>query len=138
MWLTDTSVKRPVFATVLNLLLIVFGVFAATTMSVREYPDIDAPVVSVDTEYVGASAAVVETQITQILENELAGIEGVRSLTSSSQDGRSRITVEFEANRDIDAGALWIPVAQTLEISLACQQMMQASTSVRHLQEFIC
>ena len=105
MWLTDTSVKRPVFATVLNLLLIVFGVFAATTMSVREYPDIDAPVVSVDTEYVGASAAVVETQITQILENELAGIEGVRSLTSSSQDGRSRITVEFEANRDIDAGA---------------------------------
>lgn len=105
MWLSDTSVKRPVFATVLNLLLIVFGIFAASTMSVREYPDIDAPVVSVDTNYVGASAAVVETQITQILENELAGIEGVRSLTSSSQDGRSRITVEFETNRDIDAGA---------------------------------
>ena len=105
MWLTDTAVKRPVTATVFNLLLIVFGVFAATTLSVREYPDVDAPVVSVDTEYFGASAAVVETQITQVLENELAGIEGVRSLTSSSQDGRSRITVEFEPNRDIDAGA---------------------------------
>lgn len=105
MWLSDTSVKRPVFATVLNLLLIVFGVFSVVVMSVREYPNVDIPIVSVDTTYSGASAAIVESQITQILENQLAGIEGVRSITSSSQEGRSRITLEFNLSRDIDAGA---------------------------------
>lgn len=105
MWISDTAVKRPVFATVLNLLLVVFGVFSFQAMSVREYPNIDIPVVSVDTVYPGASAAIVETQITQVLENQLAGIEGVRSITSSSLEGRSRITIEFQLSRDIDAGA---------------------------------
>jgi multidrug efflux pump len=104
-WLSDTAVKRPVFASVINLLLIVFGVVSIYAMSVREYPNVDFPVVSVDTSYPGASATIIESQITQVLENQLAGIEGVRSITSSSQDGRSRITIEFNLSRDIDAGA---------------------------------
>lgn len=105
MWLSDQSVKRPIFATVLNLLLVVFGLFSIAQLSVREYPDIDIPVVSVETRYTGASAAIMETQVTQILENQLAGIEGVRRITSASQEGRSSINIEFELSRDIDAGA---------------------------------
>ena len=68
MWLSDVSVKRPVLATVINALLVVFGLFALASISVREYPDIDPPIVSVSTNYPGASAAVVETKITQVLE----------------------------------------------------------------------
>ena len=88
MWLSDVSVKRPVLATVINALLVVFGLFALANVSVREYPDIDPPVVSVSTNYPGASAAVVETKITQVLEDRIAGIEGLRTLSSSSADGR--------------------------------------------------
>ncbi|MGQ0502270.1 MAG: efflux RND transporter permease subunit [Panacagrimonas sp.] len=105
MWLSDISVKRPVLATVVNLLIVVFGVFALTTISVREYPNIDAPIVSVSTSYTGASAAVIETQITQIIEDQIAGIEGVKTLTSSSRDSRSSISIEFELTRDIDDAA---------------------------------
>tara|TARA_R110000823_G_scaffold62690_5_gene148370 strand:- start:857 stop:1312 length:456 start_codon:yes stop_codon:yes gene_type:complete len=79
MWLSDQSVKRPIFATVLNLLLVVFGLFSIAQLSVREYPDIDIPVVWVETRYTGASAAIMKTQVTQTLENQLAGIEGVRA-----------------------------------------------------------
>ncbi|MGQ0699755.1 MAG: efflux RND transporter permease subunit [Panacagrimonas sp.] len=105
MWLSDISVKRPVLATVINLLIVVFGVFALTTISVREYPNIDAPIVSVSTSYPGASAAVIETQITQIIEDQIAGIEGIKTLTSSSRDSRSSISIEFELTRDIDDAA---------------------------------
>ncbi|MGQ0618835.1 MAG: efflux RND transporter permease subunit [Panacagrimonas sp.] len=105
MWLSDLSVKRPVLATVLNALLVVFGVFALISAPIREYPDIDPPIVSVSTSYVGASAAVIETQITQILEDQIAGIEGIKTLTSSSRDGRSSISVEFELARNIDDAA---------------------------------
>jgi len=105
MWLSDVSVKRPVLATVINALLVVFGLFALLNVSVREYPDIDPPIVSVSTNYPGASAAVVETKITQLLEDRIAGIEGLRSLSSTSNDGRSNITVEFNLSRDIDAAA---------------------------------
>jgi multidrug efflux pump len=104
-WLSDVAVRRPVLATVINALLVVFGLFALFTITVREYPDIDPPFVSVSTNYPGASAAVVETKITEILEARIAGIEGIRSMTSSSRDGRSRITVEFNLNRDVDAAA---------------------------------
>ncbi|HEX4896149.1 MAG TPA: efflux RND transporter permease subunit [Solimonas sp.] len=97
--------KRPVFATVINLLLVVFGLVALLSITVREYPDIDPPVVSVVTRYAGASAGVVETQITQIVEDQIAGIEGVRSISSSSRDGRSNITIEFNLGRDVDAAA---------------------------------
>jgi len=105
MWLSDVSVKRPVLATVINALLVVFGLFALANVSVREYPDIDPPIVSVSTWYPGASASVVETKITQVLEDRIAGIEGLRTLSSSSRDGNSNITVEFQLSRDIDDAA---------------------------------
>ncbi|MGH8481030.1 MAG: efflux RND transporter permease subunit, partial [Nevskiaceae bacterium] len=105
MWLSDVSVKRPVLATVINALLVVFGLFALTHVSVREYPDIDPPIVSVSTDYPGASASVVETKITQVLEDRIAGIEGLRTLSSTSSDGRSNITIEFNLSRDVDAAA---------------------------------
>ena len=105
MWLSDVSVKRPVFATVVNALLVVFGLFALANVSVREYPDIDPPIVSVSTSYPGASAAVVETKITQVLEDRIAGIEGLRTLSSTSSDGRSNVTIEFNLSRDVDDAA---------------------------------
>ncbi|MDN3653936.1 efflux RND transporter permease subunit [Thalassotalea ponticola] len=105
MILSDLSVKRPVFATVLNLLIVTFGIVAFLTLPLREYPDTDKPVVTVSTNYPGASAAIVETKITQILEDRISGIEGVKSISSTSSDGRSRITIEFELDRDIDGAA---------------------------------
>ena len=105
MWLSDVCVRRPVLATVLNVLLIVFGVFAFLGISVREYPDVDPPTVSVSTAYRGASAAVVETKITQLIEDRISGIEGIRAMTSSSSDGTSRIMIEFNLSRNIEAAA---------------------------------
>ncbi len=105
MWLSDLSVQRPVLATVVNVMLVVFGTFALLSIAVREYPDIEPPLVSVITDYAGASAAVVESKITQPLEVRLAGLEGVRSMTSSSKDGRSQINMEFDLARDIEAAA---------------------------------
>jgi len=105
MWLSDISVKRPVFATVIALLLVAFGALAFKGLEVREYPDISAPVVSVNVDYPGASAEVVESRITQILESEVSGIEGVKSIDSKSVDGKSTISVEFSLGRDIDSAA---------------------------------
>lgn len=105
MLLSDISVKRPVFATVINSLLIIFGVVAVSMLSLREYPDIDPPIVSVNTTYTGASANIVETRITQILEDRISGIEGIKNITSTSRNGRSDITIEFNLERDIDAAA---------------------------------
>ncbi|RUO63520.1 efflux RND transporter permease subunit [Pseudidiomarina insulisalsae] len=105
MLLSDVSVKRPVFATVVNILLIVFGIVCFTMLPLREYPDIDPPVVSIDTSYPGASAEIVETQITQLIEDRISGIEGIKNISSSSRNGRSRITIEFTLNRDVDAAA---------------------------------
>ncbi len=105
MWLSDISVKRPVFATVIALLLVAFGALAFNGLEVREYPDISAPIVSVNVDYPGASAEVVESRITQILESEVSGIEGVKSIDSKSVDGKSTISVEFSLGRDIDSAA---------------------------------
>lgn len=105
MVLSDTAIKRPVFAIVLSLVLMVFGFFSYDRMTVREYPDIDAPIVSVNTTWRGANAGIVETQITQVLEDELAGIGGVKRITSTSREGSSSISVEFNLTRDIDAAA---------------------------------
>ena len=105
MLLSDASVKRPVLAAVISLLLIVFGIVAFMQLPLREYPDIDPPVVSIETVYPGASAAVVETRITKVIEDRIAGVEGIRSLESRSIDGRSQITVIFEVERDIDSAA---------------------------------
>ena len=103
MILSDLSVKRPVFATVINLLLITFGIVAFLTLPLREYPDIDPPVVSINTSYPGASAAIVESKVTQLLEDRISGIEGVKFINSNSRVGRSNISIEFELDRDIDA-----------------------------------
>ncbi len=105
MKLSDISIKRPVFATVISLLLIVLGVMAFSRLTLRELPAIDPPVVSVEVTYPGASAAVVETRITQILEDALAGIEGINTIESRSSSGRSNISIEFNLTRDIEAAA---------------------------------
>ena len=103
MILSDLSVKRPVFATVINLLIITFGIVAFLMLPLREYPDIDPPIVNISTSYPGASAAIVETKITQLLEDRISGIEGVKTINSNSRVGRSSITIEFNLDRDIDA-----------------------------------
>lgn len=105
MILSDISVRRPVFAMVVSLLLTIIGLMALLRLPIREVPDVQPPIVSIDTVYRGASAAVVESKITQAIENRIAGLEGIEKITSSSQDERSRITVEFSLGRDIDAAA---------------------------------
>ena len=105
MILSDQSVRRPVFATVISLLLVILGLAAMFKLPVRQYPDVDSPVVSIDTRYRGASAEVVETKITQVIEDQIAGIEGIVKLTSSSRDERSDIRVEFNLGRDVDGAA---------------------------------
>ncbi|MBE0487193.1 efflux RND transporter permease subunit, partial [Marinobacter sp.] len=105
MILSDISIKRPVFATVISLLIVVFGITALLGLPVREYPDIDPPIVSVSTDYTGAAAEVVDTQITQIIEGAISGVEGIRSIESSTEQGQSRTSIEFNTSRDIDVAA---------------------------------
>ncbi len=105
MKLSDISIQRPVFAVVMSLLLLVLGAMSFMRLTLRELPNIDPPIVSVEVTYPGASAAVVETRVTQILEDGLAGIEGIRTIQSSSRNGRSDVTIEFTLNRDIEAAA---------------------------------
>ncbi|HEV7267439.1 MAG TPA: efflux RND transporter permease subunit [Falsiroseomonas sp.] len=105
MVLSDISIKRPVFATVVSLLLIVLGLASLSRLPIREYPKIDPPVISVTTQYRGASAAVVDTQITELIEAAVAGIEGIKFITSTSRDERSQVTIEFRLTRDIDSAS---------------------------------
>ncbi len=105
MILSDVSITRPVFASVLSLLLIAFGLVAFDRLPLREYPDIDPPVVSVETTYSGAAANVVENRITELIEDRISGVEGIRFIESASEDGRSVISIEFEVDRNIDAAA---------------------------------
>jgi multidrug efflux pump len=105
MQLSDISVKRPVFAAVLAMLMAVIGIVGFFGLSVREYPDVDPPVVSVQTNYIGAAANVIETRITEVLEDQLAGIAGLQTITSRSQDGQSQITIEFRPGVDINVAA---------------------------------
>ncbi|MEJ2089255.1 MAG: efflux RND transporter permease subunit, partial [Gammaproteobacteria bacterium] len=105
MWLSDVSVKRPVFATVITLMLVAFGVLSFNYLPLREYPDINSPTVSISTEYIGAAADVIETRITQVIEDQISGIEGIKNIRSSSRDENSSINIEFELDRDIDEAA---------------------------------
>ena len=105
MLLSDISVKRPVFASVISILLIAFGLVAFDRLTLREYPDIDPPIVSIRTNYPGAAASIVETRITKIIEDRISGVEGIRYIESSSENGRSNIVVEFDVGEDIDAAA---------------------------------
>ncbi len=105
MFLSDISIKRPIFAAVMNLLIIIVGIVAFTRLELREYPDIDAPIVSVETTYTGASAEIIETRVTKILEDSISGISGVKSIDSKSSDGFSSISVEFKLDKDIEEAA---------------------------------
>lgn len=105
MSLSSLAIRRPVLAVVMSLLLVVLGALSFTRLPLRELPDIDPPVVSIETSYTGASAAVVETRITQPLEDAVSGIEGVDTLQSRSRTGRSEITIEFKLSRDIESAA---------------------------------
>jgi hydrophobe/amphiphile efflux-1 (HAE1) family protein len=105
MWISNISIRRPVLATVVSVLMILFGLVSLSFLSVREYPDIDPPIISVATVYPGASAEIMESTITERLEDELIGIEGIRSLNSVSREGISNIIVEFELERDVNVAA---------------------------------
>jgi multidrug efflux pump len=103
--ISETAVRRPVFAMVLSLLLIIFGCVSLQRLGLRQYPDIDRPQVSIITRYVGASASVMETKVTQTIEDSIAGIEGILKIESNSQDERSVVQIEFNINRDLDGAA---------------------------------
>ena len=105
MILSETSIRRPVFATVLSLLILLIGAVSFQRLSLREYPKIDEPVVSVQTRFGGASSEVIENQVTKILEDSIAGIEGVDVITSTSRQERSQITVRFSLARESDSAA---------------------------------
>lgn len=105
MVISEICIKRPVFATVLSLMVLLVGLMSYSRLTVREYPNIDEPVVTVDTTYTGASAEIVESQVTKPLEDSLAGIEGVDVLSSISRQERSQITVRFRVERDADSAA---------------------------------
>ncbi len=105
MSLSSVSIRRPVLAIVMSITIILFGIIGYTFLGVREYPSIDPPIITVSTSYVGANADVIESQITEPLEEQINGIAGIRSLTSVSRDGRSSITVEFDVSIDLEAAA---------------------------------
>jgi hydrophobe/amphiphile efflux-1 (HAE1) family protein len=103
--ISETSIKRPVLAVVMSILIILFGVIGYTYLGIREFPSVDPPVVTVQTNYTGANADIIESQITEPLEESINGIAGIRTLTSSSRDGRSTISVEFNLSVDIEDAA---------------------------------
>jgi len=103
--ISELSLKRPILATVMNILIILFGLVGFSFLAVREYPAIDPPIVNVRTSYAGANADIIETQITEPLEKSINGIPGIRSISSSSTNGSSNITVEFNISENLEAAA---------------------------------
>jgi len=105
MTLSELCIRRPIFATMLNLVIILFGGIGLSRLPVRELPDIDPPIVSVITIYPGANAQVMETEVTERLEQEINNIAGIKTLSSESREQVSQITIQFELDRDVDIGA---------------------------------
>jgi multidrug efflux pump len=105
MGLPSVSLRRPVFAIVMNVIIILFGVIGYTFLGVREYPSIDPPVITVRTNYTGANADIIESQITEPLENAINGVQGIRTISSASNQGSSNITVEFDLSADLETAA---------------------------------
>src|SRR3989344_2856212 len=103
--LASLSVKRPVLATVMSIIIVLFGIIGYSFLWVREFPSIDPPVITVRTNYTGANADVIQSQITEPLEKTINGIDGIRTISSSSNQGSSIITVEFNLNADLEAAA---------------------------------
>lgn len=105
MSLSSLSIRRPVLSIVMSIVIVLLGVIGFTYLGVREYPSIDPPIITVSVPYVGANAEIIESQITEPLEESINGIEGIRSLTSTSRDGRCQITVEFNVERNLEDAA---------------------------------
>lgn len=105
MRLSELSIRRPVLATVMSILIVLFGIIGFTFLGVRDYPSVDPPVITVSTTYTGANADVIISQITEPLEESINGIDGVKAITSTSSDGRSNITVEFDLDVDLETAA---------------------------------
>jgi multidrug efflux pump len=105
MSLSEVSIKRPVLATVMSVILVLFGIIGFTYLGVRDYPSVDPPVISVSTSYTGANSEVIISQITEPLEESINGIDGVKTITSTSSDGRSNISVEFDLDVDLETAA---------------------------------
>ena len=105
MSLSDFCIKRPVFAAVLSMLIVVLGIASLLRLPIRELPDVDAAVISVSTDYTGAAPEIVDTDITEVIEGAVAGIAGIKTIGSTSQRGRARTVIEFEPGRNIDEAA---------------------------------
>jgi multidrug efflux pump len=105
MSISETSIRKPVLAAVLSILLVIFGVVGFSFLGTREYPAVDPPVITVTTTYAGANPDVIESQITEPLEQAINGIAGVRIISSTSREQVSQITVEFDINVDLEAAA---------------------------------
>ncbi len=103
--LSDISIKRPILSLVLSILIVLFGIVGYTNLAVREYPSVDPAVISVRTNYPGANADIIESQITELLEENINQVQGIKNLRSSSSDGRSDITAEFDLNVDMETAA---------------------------------
>ena len=103
--ISELSIRRPVLASVLTIIILLFGFIGYSYLGVREYPSVDNPIISVQCSYPGANADVIENQITEPLEQNINGIPGIRSLSSVSSQGQSRITVEFELSVDLETAA---------------------------------
>ncbi|MDX1586825.1 MAG: efflux RND transporter permease subunit, partial [Balneolaceae bacterium] len=105
MSLSSLSIRRPVLASVMSIVIILFGVISFNYLGVREYPAVDPPIITVSTSYIGANADVIESQITEPLEESINGVAGIRTLSSTSREGRSTITVEFDIDQDLETAA---------------------------------
>ena len=103
--LPSLSINRPVLATVLSIVVVLFGIIGCNYLGVREFPSVDPPIINVTTNYPGANADVIESQITEILEESINSVAGIQTMSSVSSDGRSTITVEFDLSMDLDAAA---------------------------------
>ena len=105
MSLSTLSIKRPVFTIVINLLIVLFGILGFNYLGVREFPSIDPAVINVRTSYTGANADIIESQITEPLEKAINSIDGIRNITSSSNQGSSNITIEFQLEKNLEEAA---------------------------------
>src|SRR6266581_2598473 len=138
MKLSETSIRRPVLASMFSAALVLFGVIGYTRLSVRELPDIDPPIISVSTTLPGANAQVVETAVTDVLEEELSTIQGLRTLSSSSSEENSQITLEFTLDRAVDVAVQDVEnaiVSRNVEIPAGRIESTRREFSVRSLGE---
>ena len=130
MQVSDLFIRRPVFAVVVSLLLIVGGIAALMNLPVREYPSVDKPIVSVSTIYRGASNEVIESRVTEVIEGAVAGIEGISQINSQSQNDRSSVSIEFDVARNPEAATSDVRDA-VFRVSAACPTAPNSRSSAR-------